>query len=71
MLGDDACDEEAQHLLIRAHLLRGERQAAELAWRRYRATLRSELGVDPPPFAEFAGTDRADTATRARPRPAY
>jgi DNA-binding SARP family transcriptional activator len=72
MLNDDNCNEEAYSILIRAHLMRGERQAAELAWRRYRATLRSELGVEPQPFAHFAETDAAKAQANVVPfRPAY
>lgn len=72
MLQDDNCDEEAQRLLIRAHLARGERQAAELVWRRYRTTLRSELGTEPPPFAEFAESGGAEHKAKVVPfRPTY
>jgi DNA-binding SARP family transcriptional activator len=61
MVRDDNCDEEAHLLLIRAHLRRGERQAAEHAWRHYRTTLRAELGTEPPPFATFAESAAAQT----------
>lgn len=72
MLHDDNCDEEAQRLMIRAHLWRGERQAAEHAWRRYRATLRAELGTEPPPFVAFAETKGSESPTNVVPfKPPY
>lgn len=67
MVHDDNCDEEAHLLLIRAHLRRGERQAAEHAWRRYRTTLRAELGTEPPPFATFAEAAAAQAPSNVVP----
>jgi DNA-binding SARP family transcriptional activator len=72
MLHDDNCDEEAHRLLIRAHVIRGEMQTAELAWRHYRTALRSELGIEPPPFVQFAQIDAAKASTGVVPgRPTY
>jgi DNA-binding SARP family transcriptional activator len=72
MVNDDNCDEEAHLLLIRAHLHRGERQAAEHAWRRYRTVLRAELGTEPPPFATFAEAAGPQAPSNVVPfRPAY
>lgn len=47
ILEDDACDEEAQELVVRVHLSRGEQGAAVREYRRYAAMLMSELNAKP------------------------
>ncbi len=47
LLVDDPCDEEAQELILRVHLSRGEQGAAAREYRRYAAMLRAELDVAP------------------------
>lgn len=47
LIAEDRCDEEARELMIRAHVLSGERGAAAYEYRLYAGALRAELGLTP------------------------